>query len=198
MKPANHWWFLLYIVVVPVRLYAQDSTKELRIPAVGWTLHIPPGTRLNPDQLDSLIEVTKKKIKPTAINIKGMQVLFGFLDTPYNGFASAISTFDTTGFLTWDNYHKSAKKQLMRLFASLRPKMEVLDTASAVEQFGGRTFERFYIKTYYPENKVTLHTYWYACPYRTYDLAINVSFSEEAVGQQFLVILRRSKFDLDN
>jgi hypothetical protein len=85
---------LQYIFIILVLVQAQQMKKDLRLSEVGWTLHIPPGTRLNESQVDSLIEASVMKISNaggTPINFKGLHVLFAFLDPPYNGFASAIS-----------------------------------------------------------------------------------------------------------
>src|SRR5579871_2903025 len=126
-----------------------------------------------------------------------MHVLFAFFTPPYSGFASSISPYDTTSRVAWKVHYDSLKAQLMRLFMKIGSRLEVPDTASAVEQIGGRTFQRFYIKTFTPESEVTLQTYWYALPYHSYDLSINLAYADEATGQTFLEILRQSTFEPD-
>jgi hypothetical protein len=179
---------------LPLLSSAQTQAKEWHINEVGWTLRLPPGNKLDTTQLDSLFDAARTKIKPIALETGGLHVLFTVLLPPYDAFGAALAPYDSSLYPDWAVFHGYAKNQAMAIFAAQAPKMTVMDTASTVEAIGGLAFQRFYIKTYFPEKQVTTQTYWFACRRGGYDFSINISYANEATGQQFLDILRHSSF----
>jgi hypothetical protein len=122
-------------------------------------------------------------------------VLFSFIDPPFNTFASAISHFDAGVFPSWIKYHEQQEKGIVQQIVAMKPRVLVKDTASGTEVIGGLVFQRYYIKTYYPQTGLTMQTYQYARLVHGYDFMINVSYADEKAGQQFRSILHGSTFD---
>jgi hypothetical protein len=177
--------------------FAQVPTKTLQLNEVGWILHIPPGTPLHSDQVDSLIKVTTQSAQHpgnTPLDFSGMRVLFTFVDPPYNTFASVITHFNATVFPSWIQYHERQEKGILQRLVAMKPSLLVKDTASGTEMIDGLAFQRYYYKTYYPQSGLTMHTYQYARLVHGYDFMINISYTDEKVGQQFLGILHGSTF----
>ncbi len=189
---------LPFILLCVSRLgFAQVPTKTLQFNEVGWILHIPPGTGLHADQVDSLIKVTTQKRQQhggTPLDFSGVHVLFTFLDPPYNTFASAITHFDAAVFPSWIKYHDQQEKAILQQIVAMKPRILVKDTASGTEVIDGLVFQRYYIKTYYPQSGLTMETYQYARLVHGYDFMINISYSDENVGQQFRSVLHGSTF----
>jgi hypothetical protein len=86
---------------------------------------------------------------------------------------------------------------MMAVYKDIGAGLKVLDTATSIELIDKIPFECFYIKTYYPEKKLTLQTYWYNRLIRNHDFSITISFTDENAGRQYLKILRQSSFDKD-
>jgi hypothetical protein len=185
------------LLCVPHSGFAQGSTKTLQFNEVGWTLHIPPGTPLHSDQVDSLIKVTPQSTQQhggTPPDFSGMRVLFSFVDPPYNTFASAITHFHANLYPSWIQYHERWEKGVLQQLEAMKPRLLVKDTASDTAMIDGLVFQRYYYKTYYPQSGLTLQTYLYARLVRGYDFMVTISYTDEQVGQQFLSILQGSTF----
>jgi hypothetical protein len=177
--------------------FAQAPTKTLHFNEVGWTLHIPPGTPLRSDQVDSLIKVTTQSAQQhdgTPPDFTGMRTLFTFVDPPYNTFASVITHFHADVFPSWIQYHKRREKGILQQLEAMKPRLLVKDTASDTAMIDGLVFQRYYYKTYYPQSGLTMQTYLYARLVHGYDFLITISYIDKEAGQQFLSILQGSTF----
>jgi hypothetical protein len=177
--------------------FAQVPTKTLQLNEVGWTLHIPPGTPLHSDQVDSLIKVTTQSAQHhgnTPPDFSGMRVLFTFVDPPYNTFASVITHFHANLYPSWIQYHGRWEKGVLQQLEAMKPRLLVKDTASDTAMIDGLVFQRYYYKTYYPQSGLTMQTYLYARLVHGYDFLITISFTDKEAGQQFLSILQGSTF----
>jgi hypothetical protein len=177
----------------------ESKREELRFKEVGWILSIPENSNLlNKKQIDSLQKATNQKLENSygpQIDFGSTKTLFLFRNGEYNTFGSTINRYNSSGFSSWHDSYAATKSMMMDMFKAQKPNMEILDTSSGKEVIGNRKFEKFYIKTYYPSLNLTMHTYWYCRLQNAYDFSINVSYTEETVGKQFIEIIKASKFD---
>jgi len=173
----------------------QDKTKELKFPQVGWTLSIPSNSDfLTTAQFDSLQNATKKK---TDLNIELSkdEVLFVIKKDNYNYFGSSVTAFDTSNFKIWETSYAFYKKSLVDLLLSKSDLITLLDTSSSIEKIDGLTFQKFYTKTAYPKQNLILENYWYYRKQGSLELSINILFDNKKNGDQYLELLKSSKFD---
>ncbi|NTS39813.1 hypothetical protein HRG84_02755 [Flavisolibacter sp. BT320] len=177
----------------------QTTTKELYFKEVGWTLAVPLNSDIVPSyQIDSLQKETNAKLKrynTIQIPFSEIKTLFLFRSRLYNTIAAQINHYDSTSFMDWQQSYDASKIVLLSMFESMKPAMQVLDTAAGTEIIGGLRFERLYIKTYYPGNNVTLHTLWYYRKHDIYDFSINITYTDETFGKQYSELLASSRFD---
>lgn len=173
----------------------QDKTKELKFSQVGWTLNIPEKSDLlSTDQFDSLQNATKNK---TNLNLELSQseVLFIIRKDTYNFFGSSVTAFDTINFKNWESSYSYYKEIVVDLIKSKEPLIILLDTASSTENIDGLIFQKFYTKTSYPKQNLILENYWYYKKQGDLEFSINITFDNSDIGNNYLTLLRASKFD---
>lgn len=173
----------------------QITSRELAFPQIGWRLTIPENAELLTSlQFDSLLSATKKK---TNLNFElaNTEMLFTIKKNEYNYFGSTVTLFDSINFDTWESAYTYYKKIVVELIESNKPMVLLLDSASSTESIDGLIFQKFYMKTEYPKQHVTLENYWYYKKQDNIELSINIAFANEEIGDAFLAVLRTSKFD---
>lgn len=178
----------------------QTLTKELKIREVGWTLFIPTDANfLNAAQFDTIrqkaVNAMNKAYGVTDKEFKQLKPLFTIRQGQFNIFGSTLNPYDSSMFDNWQESYAASKLMMMDLFKQQGPNLEVADTASSTETIDGLTFEKFYIKTIYPQRNLTMNTYWFYRKHDNYDFSINISYTDETVGKKFLDIVKNSKFD---
>ncbi len=172
---------------------AQD--KRIKFPQVGWTLVIPANsTFVSASQFDSLKAETEAKANQR-IDLSQQNVLFIIRKDMYSLFGSTITALDTAKFKTWQSSYSSQKKMVIDLIESKKPSISLLDTVSSTENIDGLIFQKFYIKTSYPDLNLTLDNYWYYRMKNGVELSINITSNEKETGNGYLSILKASKFD---
>ena len=185
---------LLLCIFYFISCKGQDKTKKLNFPQVGWTLSIPANSDfLTALQFDSLQNATKNK---TDLNIELSkdEVLFVIRKNNYNYFGSSVTVFDSANFKNWETSYSFYKKSLIDLFLSKADQITLLDTASSIEKIDGLTFQKFYTKTAYPNQNLTLENYWYYRKQGNLELSINILFDNKKNGDAYLELLTGSKF----
>jgi len=174
---------------------AQDKTKELKFSQLGWTLIVPENSAfVSATQFDSLKSETEKKVNQS-LELSQPNVLFIIRKNIYNLFGSTITALDTTKFKTWQSSYDNQKKLVIDIIESKKPSISLLDTASSTENIDGLTFQKFYIKTSYPEVNLTLENYWYYRMQKGVELSINITFNDKETGNGYLSLLRASRFN---
>ena len=187
--------FLLLCIFYFVSCKGQGKTKELKFPQVGWTLPIPNNSDfLTTAQFDSIQNATKEKTNLN-IELSHDEVLFIIKKNTYNYFGSSVTAFDTSNFKTWEISYSFYKKSLTDLLLSKTDQITLLDTASTIEKIDGLIFQRFYTKTAYPKQNLTLENYWYYRKQGNLELSINILFDNKKNGDLYLELLKSSKFD---
>ena len=198
-------YFMRLTVVIIILLTCfsykgQSQVKELKIEEVGWTLFIPTDANfLNAAQFDTLQQkavtaVNKAWGIPEEEYKESFKPLFTIRQGGFNIFGSTLNPYDSSMFDTWQESYAMSKRMMMGLFNQQGSDLKVVDTASSKETIDGLTFERFYIKTYYPKLNLTMNTYWFYRKHGNYDFSINISYTEDDIGKKYLDIVRNSKF----
>jgi hypothetical protein len=171
---------------------------ELKFKEIGWTIQFPLEKEfLNRKQIDSIQRATLAKVSNNLdkeVDYVGVKTLFYLLDNRFNGFNSAISKFDRS-FGTWEKTHQDDKQTVLTALNAQKSNIEIIDTISSQEVIDDISFEKLLLKIYYPKQNVTSTTIWYAQKVNNYDLTINISFTDEKIGTEYLKILRASKFE---
>lgn len=178
----------------------QTLIKELKIQEVGWTLFIPNDANiLNAAQFDTIQKRAFNAINKTygvsPEEFNKVKPLFTIRQGQFNFFGSTINPYDSSMFDNWQQSYLASKGLIMNLFRQQGPDLEVTDTASSKETIDGLTFEKFYIKTFYPQQNITLISYWFYRKHGKYDFSINISYTDESIGRKFLDIIKSSKFE---
>jgi hypothetical protein len=174
---------------------SQDKTKELEFPQVHWTLIVPENSNFfTASQFDSLKNAIEKKANQH-IALSQPDVLFIIKKDMYNYFGSSVTALDTSNFKTWQSSYNYQKKAVIDLIKSKESSISLLDTASAIENIDGLTFQKFYLKTSYPSLNLILENYWYYRLQNGLEFSINITFNDKEVGKSYLSLLRASKFD---
>lgn len=177
----------------------QSQVRELKIEEVGWTLFIPTDANfLNAAQFDTIqqkaVNAMNKSWGITKDDLKALKQLFTIRQGQFNIFGSTLNPYDSSMFDTWQESYAMSKSMIIDLFNQQGAELKVVDTASSKETIDGLTFERFYIKTYYPKLNLTMNTFWFYRKHGNYDFSINISYTEDDIGKQFMDIVRNSKF----
>jgi hypothetical protein len=177
----------------------QHKLKEYNIPEVNWTLRIPEKSNfLDSLQFDTISKKAVNVINTTynsEIDFKDVQSLFTIRQGEYNLLGSTLNTFDTTSGMTWEQSYAASKEMLLQVINGQAPTVQIIDTLSSVQLIDGLRFEKLYLKTYYPDKKLTMNTVWLYRKKDKYDFSINVSYTDEKIGRQYLEIIANSKFE---
>jgi len=186
---------ILGLCVLYIGCKAQDKTKELEFSQLGWTLVVPENSAfVSASQFDSLKRETEKKVNQ-GLELSQSNVLFIIRKDMYNLFAGAIMALDTSKFKTWQSSYDSQKKLVIDMIESKKPSISLGDTVSSTENIDGLTFQKFYIKTSYPELNLILENYWYYRMQKGVELSINITFNDKEIGNGYLSLLRASRFN---
>jgi hypothetical protein len=177
----------------------QATLKEYNFPQVDWTLRIPATSNF----LDSAQFETISKKAVNAINktydadfsFTDIKLLFTIRQGQFNLLGSTINLFDTTLGMTWVQSYSASKVLIMQVINEQAPAVKIIDTLSTYEVIDGLRFEKLYLKTFYPDQKLTMNTYWFYRKQNEYDFSINISYTDEGIGKQFLDLIKASRFD---
>ena len=174
----------------------QGSTKLLHFPQIGWTLSFPENSELlGWQQIDSFQNATANKINSRDYIFTTQEVLFLIKRDKNNFFGSTITPFDSSIFKNWESSYSHAKQTVLDIIKSKKSTVTLVDTATSTESIDGVTFQRFFARTKYPNQQVIRETYWYYRENKGVEFSINISFTDSAIGNKYLSVLRESKFD---
>jgi hypothetical protein len=136
-----------------------------------------------------------KAYSVTDEEFKQVKPLFTIRQGQFNIFGSTLNPYDSSMFETWQQSYAASKLMMMDLFKQQGPDLKVADTSSSTQTIDGLVFEKFYIKTVYPSQNLTMNTYWFCRKHDKYDFSINISYTDENIGKKYLDIVKNSKFD---
>lgn len=177
----------------------QDTLKEYKFPQVNWTLRIPEKSNLlDSAQFDTISRKAVNAINKTYeadFDFKEVTPLFTIRQGQFNLLGSTINLFDTTLGMTWEKSYAFSKQMIMQVINDQSPAVKIIDTLSSFELIDGLRFEKLYLKTFYPDQKLTMNTYWFYRKQNKYDFSINISYTDEKIGKEFLNLVKTSKFD---
>jgi hypothetical protein len=189
---------LLPIVIFASLLNCNGQTKikQLFFSQIGWTLSFPEDSKLlSWQQIDSFQNATAGKIKTTDYKLTTGEVLFVIRRDENNFFSSNITAFDSSHFKTWESSYSYAKENLLEIIESGKRIVTLVDTATSTEIIDGILFQKFFMRTKYPNQEIIRDTYWYYTEKKGIELSINISFADSIIGNKYLSVLRASKFD---
>jgi len=180
---------------MPTSLLKKKKQTLLKIQKL---LRIPASSKfLDSAQFDTISRKAVNAINQTFdadFSFKDIKSLFIIRDGEFNLLGSTINVFDTTLGLTWEQSYAASKQQVMQVINEQAPAVKIIDTLSSYEVIDGIRFEKLYIKTFYPDQKLTMNSYWFYRKQNIYDFSINISYTDEKIGKQFLNLIKDSRF----
>lgn len=189
---------LIVALLTILNCEGQDSSKQFFFPQVGWTIIANPTKFADSSLFNSITRKANSAMNDTYgtdIDLaKEVHSLFTIIDGNYNLFGSTINLFDSSIFPTWELSYLASKQMILNVLENQSPALKILDTLSGYEIIDGLRFEKFYMKTFYPSQSLTMNTYWFYRKQNQYDFSINISFTDDEKGKLFLEILRKSRF----
>jgi len=182
------------IIIAAVVIYLSCSTdsetsREIYISEFGWTFQLNLETKFRDSAFDATGNITQQfRQSGTTESVE----LFSMRDDSNNWF-KALAIRDTVNFDNWENYHSTDNKWYFEQI-SLNPNIKIIDTTYSTEIIGGESFKKEHIKYYSKKRNKTLSDYHYFGKFKRYELAINFTFSDEAIGKKYFAILKSSRF----
>jgi hypothetical protein len=191
--------FVLLCAFASLVSTAQSVGQEISTPEVGWTITIPKDAKfLTQYELDTLNRKTISAVNSAYGNgdsiFKGVTQILAIRQGRWNNLASTLNLYDSTIFPTWQESYAASKLLIIDLMNKQGSQIKIVDTASSIEVIDGLTFQRFYLKTFYPASNFTLYTYWYYRKHGKYDFSITTSFGDIEVGKDLLSVIHGSRF----
>jgi hypothetical protein len=186
---------ILFLVFISYTLFSSTAQNKkesgvLNFEEVGWTIKFPKDF----NQFDSLLsENMKKNAKQENFSSQYKQ-LFSVRKGNFNCFTSTINPYPATNN-TWEKSFEISKQLLISQLEKFGTKIQIMDTATSVDNIDGVKFMKFFTKIYYTEQKLVLNSYWYYRKRGDYDLSITIGYDDEKIGLSYLKILKESKFN---
>lgn len=169
---------------------------DVFVEEIGWTISFSKNQIFqNTKQIDSLQHITFDKLyKDDGKEFKGVpyKTLFSIVES-FNSFNGTIEKYDTDEFKTWNELHLADKAVIVGNLESLKVNSILKDTSSSFEIIDGVRFETFSFQLYVPSRDLTMTTHWYATEKNGYNVVINISYIDEAIGKKYFDILRKSR-----
>lgn len=187
------------LILFPVlHCQGQDTARQVFFSEVGWRLTVNPSKFADTSLFNSVAQKANGAINNTFGTdvdlLKQIHPLFTIIDGNYNIFGSTINLFDSSLFRSWELSYEASKQMILNVLENQAPAVQILDTLSGQEIVDGLKFERFYLKTFYPGQKLTMNTYWFYRKQNQYDFSVNISYTDPQKGQMFLDVFRKSRF----
>jgi len=156
---------------------------QFQFPEVGWKVKVPSEFTI----MDSA------QATPIGTDFGTTKTLISFNKGQYNFFSSTITPFDPARDGDWNEVNSKLKNVIL---GTLRNQAEAIkvDTSSSDELIDGLEFHKFQIITTY-QSKLVMKTLMYRRLHMGFDYGINISYTDENVGQELQLILASSKFD---
>ena len=189
---------LIFFIFVFANCKGQETLKEYKFPQVDWTLKIPAKSKfLDSAQFDTISRKAVNAISKTYgidFSFKDVQSLFTIRQGNYNLFGSTINLFDTTLNMSWEDSYQMSKQMLFKVIEEQTQQVKIIDSLSGYIIVDGIRFEKLYLKTFYPNQKLTMNTIWFYRKQNEYDFSINISYTDENMGKDYLDIFTNSTF----
>ena len=175
----------------------KPSAREFSFPQIGWQVKIPSDfIAMDSASIQAMDDRGKKAIEKTydtTVDFSATTTLLNVKKGQLNHFAGTITPFDSTKDGDWSEANEVLKEVMMNTFETQAPSMK-LDTSSGIEMIDDLEFQKFHIKTTFPNNKI-LNTIMYSRLHKGYDFGITLTFTDDKIGRELMVILHSSKFD---
>jgi hypothetical protein len=176
----------------------QDTINEYNFPQVDWTLRIPATSKfLDSAQFDTISRKAVNAINKTYdvdFSFKDIKSLFTIRQGQFNLLGSTINLFDTTLGMTWEQSYAASKEMVIQVINDQAPAVKIIDTLSSYQVIDGLRFEKLYLRTFYPDQNLTMNTYWLYRKQNEYDFSISISYTDDLIGKQFLDLIKDSRF----
>ena len=157
-----------------------NQGHQFQFPQVGWKIKVPSDfTIMDSAQAASMDNTTK--------------TLISFTKGQHNFFSSTITPFDPQRDGDWNEVNSKLKNVILETLRGEAQAIKI-DTSSSVETIDGLEFRKFQIITTY-QSKLVMNTFMYRRLHKGFDYGINISYTDENVGQELQLILASSKFD---
>ena len=184
--------FLVFIAYTLFSCTAENKNENglLNFEEVGWTIKFPKDF----NQFDSLLNKNIQKNAKKENFSSQYKQLFSVRNGNFNSFTSTINPYPITKD-TWEKSFEISKQLLISELEKFGTKIQIMDTATSVDNIDGVKFMKFFTKIYYTDRKLILNSYWFYRKIGNYDLSITIGYDDKKIGLSFLKILKESKFN---
>ena len=159
---------------------------QFQFPQVGWKIKVPSDF--------TIMDSAQVAVMDNTANDSGTsKTLISFSKGQYNFFSSTITPFDPARDGDWNGVNSKLKNVILETLRTQAAAIKI-DTSSSVETIDGLEFHKFQIVTTY-QSKLVMHTLRYRRLHKGFDYGINISYTDENVGNELQSILASSKFD---
>jgi len=182
----------LFATLSMISCRAKDD-RIISLNEIGWSFGLPSGISFKDSAFNENGQI-KKSSWETSFNPNKPRVVLFSIEHGKNNFLNTIIYEDSSHNSNWQQNNLDESRfyfsQLMKL-----PNHKIVDTSLLVEKIDGVSFQREYFKAYTGIKDDTSYSYKFSRRYGVYDININIRYTDVEIGNKYLDILRKSKFE---
>ena len=189
---SNKLMGFLFAMLLMISCKAKDD-RIISLNEIGWTFGLPSGISFKDSAFNENGQIKKSSWEPSFNPGKPRVVLFS-IEHDKNNYFNTIIYEDSSANSNWQQHNLDESRfyfsQLMTL-----PNHKIADTSLLIEKIDGVSFQREYFKVYSGIKNDTSYSYKFSRRYNVYDININIRYTDVEIGNKYLDILRKSKFE---
>ncbi|SRR5260221_4871386 len=181
---------LLLIILLFIGCTTQNN-RRIRINEIGWTFEIPATMNFKDSAFDRVGNIDKS-FWDSSFDRQRLQ-LFNIQPKGDNYF-NCILFKDTSDYSTWEKATLTNSRFIFKEVLN-QQNYKILDTTLSIYKIGSVNFHKEYFRYYNTKTKDTVCDYHFSRLHKDYDININVHYTDHEWGEQYLQIIKKSKFD---
>ena len=182
---------ILILQLICLVTFGQDSTKQIQFSQIEWKLSVPAIKNIR----SSITQDTITQISPTYIKER-----VNIEKNEYNNCLIKVKPSEPNSLKAMPDAEawNQSKKIIAFTYTQQGSDVKFIDTVSSFEIIDGVRFDIFFYKIK-PTKYTTINIYILHATNDLHDINIDISYDDSNIvlGNQFLEIIRRSKFDRD-
>jgi len=111
-----------------------------------------------------------------------------------DNYLSCILFLDTSDYSTWKKATTAVARFYFTAISNL-PNYKILDTSLTACKIDGIDFQKEYVKCCNTDTKDRLYSFRFSRLYRNFDININIHYTDQELGKDYLRIVEESKFE---
>lgn len=169
------------------------NDRIISLHEVGWTFGLPSGISFKDSAFNENWQIKKSSWETSFTPDKPRVVIFS-IEQDKNNYFNTIMYEDSSDNSNWQQHNLDESRFYFSQLINL-PNYKIVDTSLLVEKIDGVSFQREYFKVYTVSKNDTSYSYKFSRRYNVYDININILYTDIEIGNKYLDILRKSKFE---